>query len=133
MEKKEQKRSNRYPRDTDHSKTMLKEKKENAVQRRLDIPLSPPVEPEDKCNVLSVQSLVIRKLVPLFTILCRKHSEKAKAIKPKLFKKFCIKTHSVLNRGNTSFLSWEATSGIGRFASLAAPDTTITVNPTVWK
>jgi len=38
-----------------------------------------------------------------------------------------------LNRRNTSFPFSEATSGFGRFASPAAPGTTITVSPVVGK
>lgn len=63
---------------------MLKLKKEGAVRRRLVIPQSTPVKPEDTCNVLSAQRLVIKKLVPLFTILYYRHSEKPKTKEIKL-------------------------------------------------
>jgi len=83
VRKKEQKRSNRHPRDTDHSITTLKEKK---VQRGVDIPQSTPVKPEDKCNVLSARCLVIRKPLPLSTIPHCRQLEKAKAMEAKLLK-----------------------------------------------
>lgn len=48
------------------------------------MPQSAPVKSEDKCNVLSAQFFVIKKLVPLFTILYYRHSKKTKTKEIKL-------------------------------------------------
>lgn len=61
---KRRKKSERGVTDTDHSQNVFKLKKEGAVWRRLVMPQSSPVKPEDKCNVLSAQCLAIKKLVP---------------------------------------------------------------------
>lgn len=81
---KRRKKSERGVTDIDNSQNVLKLKAEGAVQSRLVMPQSAPVKSEDKCNVLSAQFFVIKKLVPLFTILYYRHSQKTKTKEIKL-------------------------------------------------
>lgn len=106
VKKKEWKRSNRYSRDTDHSRTALKEKKASTVWRGLNIPQSSPVKLEDKCHAFVYH-------------LCVAGTQRGKGNGNKTIKR----GHVVLNRRNTGFLSWETTAGTGRLASRTTPGT----------